>query len=471
MYNTINPINIVYRKPQDAQSNGHKNRAYQEESGVDSYKKQEDARTSSQKKPDYTKNSVNIAQVMGDFKNTITAINAPQEVKKEVDEYLNLVEREVQKEEPSRHIILSNLKNASKIADKYITDTLKKPSRVVEGWVDAVFMQNVVLKSDPNQINDKFKINFPQKSLNKNVYSTNTLPIQQKINVQPSQISEVQTPPQKELTREEQLDILFPKSKPDTTEKKANSTNYYSNVTPEINRAFMSAKEHVRNNRVEDAINTYDRALELAQESAMKSVEAAIHYEKGRIYDNTDSVRDALNEYNQATKLSEDNNLKTQAHLRMARIYDDYVKYEPALLNYHKAIAYSGEANNPEGQTVALRDLTGMFTQRFDINNTQTFADLTLDSAEECKSTKTKGRTYSEIGRDYEYIGENKKALECYKNAAKTYEAGEESPYEIAQNYLDASNLMRKLGNNAKAEKLLLRYHQYLEQAQQNPAS
>ena len=85
--------------------------------------------------------------------------------KEEIDQYVALVEREVQKEEPSRHIVLSNLKNASKVADKYIEDTLKKPSKVVEGWVDAVFMQNVVLNSDPTQVNDKFKINFPDKAV------------------------------------------------------------------------------------------------------------------------------------------------------------------------------------------------------------------------------------------------------------------------------------------------------------------
>ena len=269
-----------------------------------------------------------------------------------------------------------------------------------------------------------------------------------------------------ELTRQEQLDILFPNTVKQA--KKQSKSGPYSNITPEINQAFLSAKEHIKNNRINDAITTYDKALELAQGSALKSVQAAIHYEKGRAFDNSDKIREALTEYNEAAKLSEDNNLKTQAHLHMARIYDDYIQYEPALSNYHKAIAFSGEANNPEGQTVALKDLTGLFTQRFDIDNTKTFGDLTLDSIEECKSQKVKGRAYSEIGKDFEYVGENKKALECYKNAVQTYEAGEESAYQIAQNYLDASNLMKKLGNNAKAEKLLSKYYQYLEQASQS---
>ena len=66
-------------------------------------------------------------------KNTIIAISPPQETQEEISIYLNLVEKESKKENPSREIILSNLKNASKISDAYIASSLNKPSRVVEG--------------------------------------------------------------------------------------------------------------------------------------------------------------------------------------------------------------------------------------------------------------------------------------------------------------------------------------------------
>ena len=60
-----------------------------------------------------------------------------------VKQYLDLVERESKKETPSRDIITANLKIASKISDSFIARTLNKPSNVVEGWIDALFLQKI----------------------------------------------------------------------------------------------------------------------------------------------------------------------------------------------------------------------------------------------------------------------------------------------------------------------------------------
>ena len=60
--------------------------------------------------------------------------------------YLSLVEKESLKDNHSRDIILSNLKNASRVSDAYIASSLKKPSNVVEGWIDALFLQKGVIR-------------------------------------------------------------------------------------------------------------------------------------------------------------------------------------------------------------------------------------------------------------------------------------------------------------------------------------
>ena len=154
-YNLINPINITYRNPkqnpytnskEDEGSNG----SAQKPVNLDENRgNQRQFPNGNKVQVDYTQNKVNIAQVVEDFKSTIAAINAPKEVADEVHLYLNLVVAESKKDSPSREIILSNLRNASKISDRFIEESLKKPSTVVEDWVNALFLQKVDLKSRP----------------------------------------------------------------------------------------------------------------------------------------------------------------------------------------------------------------------------------------------------------------------------------------------------------------------------------
>src|SRR5699024_9041442 len=97
--------------------------------------------------------TINIAQILKDFNNTALAIGTPAELKEEVDGYLALVEKQVQKDNPNTKLIKSNLKNASSILDGYISKTLNKDSKVVENWVDALFLQQIDFKYDENNIN------------------------------------------------------------------------------------------------------------------------------------------------------------------------------------------------------------------------------------------------------------------------------------------------------------------------------
>ena len=170
MYNSLYPININYRKPQKQyQTNASSSYATHSKEQDEFVKRNNQNETNTfpngtKVAIDYSKGEINISQVLTDFRSTILAINAPDEIRDEVYLYLNLVEKESQKENPSKDIIISNLKNASKISDNYIAMTLKKPSNVVEGWIDALFLQRINLKSNPNDINPDFKLDFPQKA-------------------------------------------------------------------------------------------------------------------------------------------------------------------------------------------------------------------------------------------------------------------------------------------------------------------
>ena len=110
---------------------------------------------------DYSKSQVNIAQILTDFKNTALAIGSPPNILQEVEQYLALAETQSLKNEPNKKIIQSNLKNASNVLDEFISKTLNKESKVVENWIEALFLQQVNYKSDPTTINEDFLVKLP----------------------------------------------------------------------------------------------------------------------------------------------------------------------------------------------------------------------------------------------------------------------------------------------------------------------
>ena len=162
MYNSIYPVNINYTKRNQYQKNSDNYSDAQKNVDGNSQNNQNTFPNGAKVAIDYTKGQINISQVLTDFRSTILAINAPDDIKDEVNIYLSLVEKESKKENPSREIVVANLKNASRISDSYIANTLNKPSNVVEKWIDTLFLQKINLKANPNEINPDFQLEFPK---------------------------------------------------------------------------------------------------------------------------------------------------------------------------------------------------------------------------------------------------------------------------------------------------------------------
>lgn len=658
-YNLINPINITYRNPkqnpytnskEDEGSNG----SAQKPVNLDENRgNQRQFPNGNKVQVDYTQNKVNIAQVVEDFKSTIAAINAPKEVADEVHLYLNLVVAESKKDSPSREIILSNLRNASKISDRFIEESLKKPSTVVEDWVNALFLQKVDLKSDPSFVNEAFRVQIPENkkaqgvldnaaasvsiqndvygnektvniaggvapaavsggmisvsandkipsaaantvAVDNNVFSafnTNSLAAENSLNKissaddfqnmplniydipqgkitineikpigqadgdyasytayeAPSGVSFTANEPQGAIQPENisennaaelqaaysNKDLTYSTTAPlddyssrgavsfvETVESAPVDNGVYrlnaaidtaqtlkefsgvripytpDNGTAQISfqgetlaslhgenavqtplRTVLSEKEQLaRNNFVRakriikengdpyNALKLYDEALKLVQNSGDDNLKAAIHFERGKVFDDYDYAEYALQDYNRATKCS-DNNLKTHAHLKMGRIYDDYVMFDPAVEQYSLAVETSEEAKNPAGKTKALRYLAGLFADRYDKENTEIFNSLSVDSAYETGNTKILAKTLMEAAENFEYVGEDIKALHSYKEAAKVlFEIQDYSM--LSANYEAASDIMGRLGNEAKAMSLLSKALLYRQKAE-----
>ena len=493
MYNSIYPVNINYHKP-GAYRFGNGSEPTSNTLDEKPQNNQNTFPNGQKVSIDYTKGQINISQVIADFKNTIIAINAPDEVSDEVNLYLSLVEREALKEVPSKEIILSNLRNASKISDSYIAKSLNKPSNVVEGWIDALFLQKINLKADPNEINPDFLLEFPQKAKDR-IEEQNALvevdevieeqnedtPVKflsvssPKQEVQQSEVQEVQNTAYTiqnapEEIIEQESDIELSSDEPNVTVQTSNSFYAPKNEADvEARNLFIRAKNEPDSNEGDtNALNMLNEALGVISQQGGQNdnIKAAIHFERGKIFDNYDYVDYALRDYWEATK-SEDLNLKAQAFYKSAKIYDEFREFSPALDNYLSTVAYSGEAGNLTAQTMALNDIASLYAGQFDKKNSSQYSSLALETAQNSSDSSLVAKTYSTSAKNYQYLGENEKALNHYKNALQIFSRDDESYEEIAHNYEQASIVMKELGNNAKSEKLLLKANLYYQKAQQ----
>ncbi len=472
MYNSIYPVNINYTKHNKyrTQKGGVNSEQQNQQTPIDDNtpKQQNTFPNGTKVAIDYTKGQINISQVLTDFRSTILAINAPKDVQDEVKVYLDLVERESQKEAPSKDIIVANLKIASKISDSFIARTLNKPSNVVEGWIDALFLQKINLKADPKEINPDFLLEFPQKA-------------QARIDEQK------QLEAQKELPKEEPIaqenEIIIPEEAEEiesSIEISQNSSEVKiepiaqqgafspsNEIDKKAKELFTQAKNQPQNNQGDSAaVNLLNEALGLLSQdsSGNENIKAALHMERGKIFDNYDYVDYALRDYWEATK-AKDLNLKANAFYKTGQIYDEFSEFTPALDNYISSVAYCGEADNKTAQSKVLSKIASLYTKQYDIERASDYSDLAEQSALDTTDNKLIASIYSTNAQNYQYLGENKKAIDNYKNALSIFHQ-EESFEQMAYNYEQASIVMRKLGNNAKADSLLLKANQYYQRAQ-----
>ena len=365
---------------------------------------------------DYTKPQIGIEQVLKDFRNTTNAIGAPANIKEEVEQYLKIIENQSQKIAPNSQAIQSNLKYASQLLDEYITNTLKKPSKVVENWVDALFLQQINYKAEQ--------------------------PIEEQpiVEEQPIQVVE----PVQVVAQEPQEEVAAQTSE----------TGVYVPKDAMLKRLFVQAKKYGAIDEKEKSLYAFQTAMDYAKEIGDDQTCAMIHYEEGRIYDEFNDLNEALENYDKAIKQTTDNNLKARASLYMGKIYDDYVKFEPAVDHYCAAVAYAGEADNLPLQTKVLSDLAQIHSERYDKDNTMLFVGMSDMIAEETNNDKVIGLISYKNADSCKRLNEPARALNYYAKSAKALSNTGESEF-LAKDYMAAAEIMLKYGNKAKAKSLL----------------
>jgi len=388
---------------------------------IDSQKAQKEATTAYN--ANFKNSTVNIAQIIKDFKNTAAAIGTPEEVSTEVNSYLTLIETQVKKEVPNVKLIKSNLKNASSLLDSYITETLQRPSKVVENWIEALFLQHINYKFDADEVNSQFLVKFPDGK----------------------PLSEV-------IAVDEDEEVEKKEDKKETPAQET-KTAVYVPQDAELKSLFLQAKKYSYANNPKKAMEIFQQALNRSSAVNDTETQSKILFEIGQIYDKNDYLSQALTSYDKSIKTTTDNNIKTKAHFSMGKIYDDVSQFDPAINHYMSSISYAGENENFTAQSNSLTKIGNMYSERYNKNAFDFYSEAKL-MAGESKDTKTKGYVSSNTANAYKKFNEPQNALKFYSDAIKEYKEAQ-SPLKTAQNYKSASEVMLNYGNPQKAKSLL----------------
>lgn len=403
-------------------------------------------------------NKVNIAQILKDFRNTIKAIATPPEIEEQVAQYLQTVEQLVREPQPQVNMIQSNLKIAASLLDKYISETLNKDSKVVQNWLDALFLQRINYSYNEEEINPNFLVKFPDQQ------EKNAAPQQPQQQVQQEeqavhQAEVIQPAPIQETSQNEVLEIEpeelsleeeFTQAKA-TISKKPNIT-----IIPQDTRLkslFVEAKKQAFSNNPQRAMQIFKEAFTRASELKDTETQSRICLEIGKIYDDNDHFVQALNSYNKSLQYTTDVNVKSRAHFSMAQIYDDVNEVGPALDHYLTSISYAGKSDDLIGQSDSLTKMANIFTDKYDENAFE-YYDVARKLIEQTTDSSMKGYVLSNTADACVQFKKGDKALKYYAEAVKNYEKSN-SVEEIAQNYKSAAQLMIDFNSPNKAKSLL----------------
>ena len=401
-------------------------------------------------------NKVNIAQILKDFRNTIKAIATPPEIEEQVAQYLQTVEQLVREPQPQVNMIQSNLKIAASLLDKYISETLNKDSKVVQNWLDALFLQRINYSYNEEEINPNFLVKFPDQQEKK---ETTQQPQQQQEEQAVPQAETVQPAPIQEDPQNEVLEIEpeelsleeeFTQAKA-TISKKPNIT-----IIPQDTRLkslFVEAKKQAFSNNPQKAMQIFKEAFTRASELKDTETQSRICLEIGKIYDDNDHFVQALNSYNKSLQYTTDVNVKSRAHFSMAQIYDDVNEVGPALDHYLTSISYAGKSDDLIGQSDSLTKMANIFTDKYDENAFE-YYDVARKLIEQTTDSSMKGYVLSNTADACVQFKKCDKALKYYAEAVKNYEKSN-SVEEIAQNYKSAAQLMIDFNSPNKAKSLL----------------
>jgi len=380
---------------------------------------------------DYSKSDVNISQVIFDFKNTLKAIGASKEVNDEVETYLNLVEIQASKENASQRIIRSNLKNAAAVLDTYISETLNKPSNVVNNWIDALLLQKIDYKTDKPIPATIIQSHSEEKNVTLNSF--------QGPSGSEGQATSIQSDDGK------MLNLI----------QHDNSIRNNSPENAKLEELYNKASKVADSGNYTKALSIYEKLIPFSQKVNNPEIQAKLYMDKAYIHDiNGDFVK-ALDSYNNAANLaSQTGNQKVQAeaHYNIGAIYDDFGKTDAALNHYYESLSLDGQVENLRGQTLTLNDVGNIYSGGNDYKQALDHYKVGFALTNETRDNAGKSCILSNVAGVFRDIGQDDKALKYYRNSIKIDSAignteGYAKSYEQAGDIMFRNNMTEKAGN------------------------
>ncbi|MBR2429885.1 tetratricopeptide repeat protein [bacterium] len=440
------------------QVNPHQYQSLQAQAGYQSVQQQDTQVSSKQPSTPQRSNKVNIAQILKDFRNTIKAIATPPDIVEEVNRYLQIVETQVREPKPQVNLIQSNLKIAASMLDKYISETLNKDSKVVQNWLDALFLQRINYNYDAEEINPTFSVRFPDESPKAEVPVEENKREEQQEEVPKEELSIQSNDEINNFKEEIEIEEYIPQSVEEEFIQAEKIISHKPNITiiPQDTRLkslFVEAKKQAFSNNPQKAMAIFKEAFNRASELKDTETQSRICLEIGKIYDDNDFVAQALNSYYKSLQYTTDTDVKSRAHYSMAQIYDDVNEVEQALNHYFTSISYAGNSNDLIGQSDSLTRVANIFTDKY---NEEAFEyyDIARKLIEQTADNNMKGYVLSNTADACVQFRKNDKALKYYAEAVKNYEKTN-AIEEIAQNYKSAAELMIQFNSPNKAKSLL----------------
>lgn len=437
-------------------------------------------------------NRVNIAQIIKDFRGTYAAIGTPQCLVDEVEDYLAKVVEHTKGDAPSINFVQTNLQNAAVIIDKYISETLEKESKVVQNWLDALFLQRINYSYNDGEINQDFLVKFPEggnaPQQPDSVVTGQPEPAQEVIpeqnkgyetipDYQPQQVQQPvnQTVPIQHAQAPQPMVAQAPLTAHNSQEaqrviRRAPQPVRQQVVTPvapvkrkpqitiipednELKALFVQAKKQAYSNNPAKAMNIFQKALIRAEAINDSETQSKICYEMGKIYDDNNYLVQALSNYNKSLQDTTDVDIKTKAHYSMAKIYDDVNQVDSAINHYMTSVSYAGQDDNLSSQSKSLTNIANIYTDRYDLD-AFIFYDEANVLVEQTDDSEMKGYVSSNTAGAFNKFNKPDKALKCYANAVRNY-SDARVDNSVAENYYAAGELMYDLKNPAKAKILL----------------
>ena len=399
-------------------------------------------------------NKVNIAQILKDFRNTIKAIATPVDIEENVNKYLEIVEQQVREARPQVNLIQSNLKIAASLLDKYISETLNKDSKVVQNWLDALFLQKINYNYNSEEINPNFLVKFPDETPKQ---ATTDAHKEETEEAETSKEEVIEEVPIENISNNDIVDYT-PESLEDEFIEAEKTISHKPNITvipqdTRLKNLFVEAKKQAFSNNPQRAMSIFKEAFARAGELKDTETQSRICLEIGKIYDDNDFIVQALNSYNKSLQYTTDTNVKSKAHFSMAQIYDDVNQVEPALNHYLTSISYAGKSDDLIGQSDSLTRVANIFTDKYSEEAFE-YYDVARKLVEQTNDNNMKGYVLSNTADACVQFRKNDKALKYYAEAVKNYEKTN-ALEEIAENYKSAAELMIQFNSPNKAKSLL----------------